>query len=78
MAKQAMMEEMKRRIGPGHDDLKEKMIPQWPPGCKLYGVLQDNTESNQHIGRRLTAGDGYLEALVKPSESSISTGWYLP
>ncbi len=42
---------MYRRIGPGHEELKEKLIPSWPPGC-----------------RRITPGDGYLEALVQPSK----------
>lgn len=47
-----MLDEMKRRIGDGNDQLKEKLIPSWPPGC-----------------RRITPGDGYLEALVSESES---------
>ncbi|KAK6380739.1 hypothetical protein LTS17_004939 [Exophiala oligosperma] len=42
--------EMERRIGPGHDELKKRLIPSWPPGC-----------------RRITPGDGYLEALVQPN-----------
>lgn len=50
-AEKLMREEMHRRIGPGHEELKEKLIPSWPPGC-----------------RRITPGDGYLEALVKPSK----------
>lgn len=52
-AEQLMRVEMNRRIGPGHEKLKEKLVPSWPPGC-----------------RRITPGDGYLEALVKPSMSS--------
>lgn len=50
-AQKNMVEEMNRRIGPGHEELKSRLIPSWPPGC-----------------RRITPGDGYLEALVKPSE----------
>jgi len=50
-AEKAMRAEMNRRIGEGHEDLKEKLIPSWPPGC-----------------RRITPGDGYLEALVQPSK----------
>jgi hypothetical protein len=50
-AERLMKAEMLRRIGPGHEELKEKLIPCWPPGC-----------------RRITPGDGYLEALVQPSE----------
>ena len=49
-AEQMMRAEMNRRIGPGHEELKEKLIPAWPPGC-----------------RRITPGDGYLEALVQPN-----------
>jgi cation diffusion facilitator CzcD-associated flavoprotein CzcO len=41
-------EEMYRRIGPGHDELKDFIIPKWSPGC-----------------RRISPGDGYLEALAK-------------
>jgi hypothetical protein len=52
-AETAMRAEMLRRIGPGNEELKEKLIPSWPPGC-----------------RRITPGDGYLEALVQPSKLS--------
>lgn len=51
-AERLMKAEMHRRLGPGHEELKEKLIPRWPPGC-----------------RRITPGDGYLEALVQPSKS---------
>jgi cation diffusion facilitator CzcD-associated flavoprotein CzcO len=50
----AMREEMLRRIGPGHETLKEHLIPKWLPGC-----------------RRITPGDGYLEALTKPNVECI-------
>lgn len=50
-AEKTMRAEMHRRIGEGHEELKEKLIPGWPPGC-----------------RRITPGDGYLEALVQPSK----------
>ncbi|KAF2713478.1 cyclohexanone monooxygenase [Pleomassaria siparia CBS 279.74] len=53
-ADEGMRAEMKRRIGPGHEELKEKLIPSWPPGC-----------------RRITPGDGYLEALVKPNVTTV-------
>lgn len=47
MAQQAIKEEMYRRIGPGHEELKEKLIPTWPPGCKFFITtcihLQTNT-----------------------------------
>jgi hypothetical protein len=32
--KKYVREEMLRRIGPGHETLKEKLIPEWSPGCK--------------------------------------------
>lgn len=56
-AKEAMTEIMKKRIGPGHEDLKQKLIPAWSPGC-----------------RRLTPGDGYLEALVQPNVTTVFEG----
>ncbi|KAJ9612905.1 hypothetical protein H2200_002846 [Cladophialophora chaetospira] len=54
MVQTLFREEMHRRIGPGHEELKEKLIPTWAPGC-----------------RRLTPGDGYLEALVKDNVEPI-------
>lgn len=53
-ARKMMKAEMERRIGPGNEDLKQRLIPTWPPGC-----------------RRLTPGDGYLEALVKPNVTRV-------
>lgn len=38
---------MKQRLG-DREDIKEKLIPTWSPGC-----------------RRLTPGEGYLEALTR-------------
>lgn len=32
-AEASMRAEMLARIGPGHEELKEKLIPSWPPGC---------------------------------------------
>lgn len=49
-----MRKEMHRRIGEGHEELKAKLIPDWPPGC-----------------RRITPGDGYLEALVQPNVTTV-------
>ena len=34
-AEKSMREEMHRRIGPGHEELKEKLIPKWAPGCRF-------------------------------------------
>ena len=53
-ADEMMRAEMNRRIGPGHEELKQKLIPKWSPGC-----------------RRITPGDGYLEALVKPNVTTV-------
>ena len=53
-AEKLMRAEMERRIGPGHEELKAKLIPSWPPGC-----------------RRITPGDGYLEALVQPNVTCV-------
>ncbi|PVH70029.1 FAD/NAD(P)-binding domain-containing protein [Cadophora sp. DSE1049] len=56
-AYKAFKEGMTKRIGPGFEDLKEKLIPSWSPGC-----------------RRLTPGDGYLEALTQPNVELIFEG----
>lgn len=53
-AETLMRAEMERRIGAGHEELKKRLIPLWPPGC-----------------RRITPGDGYLEALVKPNVTTV-------
>lgn len=53
-AQKSMKAEMLKRIGPGHEELKERLVPSWPPGC-----------------RRITPGDGYLEALVKPNVTTV-------
>lgn len=47
MAEWYMRNEMEKRLS-GNKELKEKLIPSWPVGC-----------------RRLTPGDGYLEALIE-------------
>ncbi|KAF2669324.1 FAD/NAD(P)-binding domain-containing protein [Microthyrium microscopicum] len=49
--------EMHRRMGPGHDKLKEFIIPKWAPGC-----------------RRISPGDGYLEALVQDNVTPVYGG----
>src|ERR1700744_2241181 len=33
MVEKVIRDEMHRRIGPGHEELKEKLIPKWAPGC---------------------------------------------
>lgn len=50
-------QEMERRMGPGHEDLKKFIIPTWSPGC-----------------RRISPGDGYLEALVQPNVEPVYGG----
>ncbi|ERS96873.1 hypothetical protein HMPREF1624_07082 [Sporothrix schenckii ATCC 58251] len=52
--RKVITEEMTRRMGPGHEKLKEFIIPKWAPGC-----------------RRISPGDGYLEALVKPNVEPV-------
>jgi hypothetical protein len=34
-AQELMTQEMIRRIGPGNEELKEKLIPSWAPGCEF-------------------------------------------
>ncbi|EXJ74764.1 uncharacterized protein A1O5_01459 [Cladophialophora psammophila CBS 110553] len=33
-ARESMRASMLAKIGPGHDDLKQRFIPQWSPGCR--------------------------------------------
>jgi hypothetical protein len=55
--------EMLCRIGPGHEDLKEKLIPSWPPGCKpapdscIENVLMWPRLRNYAWGRMLGGSD---------------------
>ena len=53
-AQVSMKDEMLKRIGPGNEELKRRLVPSWAPGC-----------------RRITPGDGYLEALVKPNVHTV-------
>ena len=55
--RKVITEEMNRRMGPGHEELKKFIIPKWAPGC-----------------RRISPGDGYLEALVQPNVTPIMQG----
>lgn len=52
--REVIKEEMHRRMGPGHEKLKEFIIPKWSPGC-----------------RRISPGDGYLEALVQENVTPV-------
>lgn len=55
--KDAITKEMHRRIGPGHEKLKQFMIPKWSVGC-----------------RRISPGDGFLEALTQDNITPIFEG----
>lgn len=55
--REVITNEMHRRMGPGHEKLKEFIIPKWSPGC-----------------RRISPGDGYLEALVQDNVSPVFEG----
>ncbi|EEY17853.1 4-hydroxyacetophenone monooxygenase [Verticillium alfalfae VaMs.102] len=55
--RQVIKDEMERRIGPGNEELKKFIIPDWAPGC-----------------RRISPGDGYLEALVQPNVKPVFGG----
>jgi cation diffusion facilitator CzcD-associated flavoprotein CzcO len=57
MFRDSITKEMNRRMGPGHEKLKEFIIPKWSPGC-----------------RRISPGDGYLEALVQDNVSPVFAG----
>ncbi|KAL4747783.1 hypothetical protein BDW72DRAFT_196433 [Aspergillus terricola var. indicus] len=52
--RQTITDEMMRRMGPGHEELKSFIIPKFAPGC-----------------RRISPGDGYLEALVQPNVKPV-------
>ncbi|KAK3710796.1 hypothetical protein LTR37_010020 [Vermiconidia calcicola] len=55
--RKVITDEMNRRMGPGHQELKDFIIPTWAPGC-----------------RRISPGDGYLEALVQPNVEPVLKG----
>ncbi|KAF2737728.1 FAD/NAD(P)-binding domain-containing protein [Polyplosphaeria fusca] len=57
MFREVIYNEMHRRMGPGHEKLKEFIIPKWSPGC-----------------RRISPGDGYLEALVQDNVTPVFDG----
>ncbi|OAL38935.1 hypothetical protein AYO20_01686 [Fonsecaea nubica] len=52
-AKKFLQDDMARKLG-DREDLKQKFIPAWSPGC-----------------RRLTPGEGYLEALVRDNVTCV-------
>jgi cation diffusion facilitator CzcD-associated flavoprotein CzcO len=33
-AREAMQASMREKLGPGHDELKKRFIPEWSPGCR--------------------------------------------
>ncbi|KAL4971824.1 hypothetical protein BDW66DRAFT_155270 [Aspergillus desertorum] len=52
--RQTITDEMARRMGPGHEELKSFIVSKFAPGC-----------------RRISPGDGYLEALVQRNVQPI-------
>lgn len=38
MARTKIREDMLRKIGPGHEELKKELIPTWSPGCRRMTV----------------------------------------
>ena len=44
-AKKGMAEMIHGRIGPGHEDLKEKFVPKWSPGCRRMTVITSHDVS---------------------------------
>jgi cation diffusion facilitator CzcD-associated flavoprotein CzcO len=55
--KDVITKEMQRRMGPGHEKLKEFISPKWSVGC-----------------RRISPGDGFLEALVQDNVTPVFDG----
>jgi cation diffusion facilitator CzcD-associated flavoprotein CzcO len=55
--REVITKEMHRRMGPGHDELKKFIIPDFSPGC-----------------RRISPGDGFLEALVQDNVTPVFSG----
>ncbi|KIW11199.1 hypothetical protein PV08_10499 [Exophiala spinifera] len=52
-AQRIMQEQMIQRIGPGHEELKKRLIPSWAPGCRRLspgaGYLEALVRSNVTI-----------------------------
>lgn len=46
-AKQMFKEDMLRKLGPGLDELKDKLIPEWSPGCRRMTVSNQNFRTRQ-------------------------------
>ncbi|KAF2638749.1 FAD/NAD(P)-binding domain-containing protein [Massarina eburnea CBS 473.64] len=55
--REVITKEMHRRMGPGHQDLKDFITPNFSPGC-----------------RRISPGDGFLEALVQDNVKPVFEG----
>ena len=51
-AEEMMRAEMNRRIGPGHEELKKRLIPTWSPGYVLCSVLCQNKPSTNRPHRK--------------------------
>lgn len=52
-ARKGMRESMLQKLGPGHDDLKQRLIPEWSPGCRRLtpgeGYLETLTKSHVRV-----------------------------
>lgn len=67
-AQENIRAEMLRRIGPGNEDLKQRLIPSWPPGCRritpgtgyLEALVEDNV-TRVHEGIDYIAKDGLFD-----------------
>ncbi|KAJ5951521.1 uncharacterized protein N7479_009934 [Penicillium vulpinum] len=63
-----MKEEIEKRLGPGHEDLKVQMIPEWAPGCRritpgpgyLEALVQPNVTIAQNTIQRIVP-DGLID-----------------
>jgi hypothetical protein len=47
-ARKMMKTEMERRIGQGNEDLKQQLIPSWPPGKSIVIIFTSETSQITH------------------------------
>lgn len=73
-----MRNDMVRRLK-NHPELTKKLIPSWPPGCRYVPrpilaafLLKNFRHANKfYWTRRITPGDGYLEALIQENVEPV-------
>lgn len=72
IAKQYMVGAMKQRLQ-NHPELCKRLIPDWPVGCRCVSVLSPGSDHVHLLTkyRRITPGDGYLEALINPNVDPV-------